>query len=71
MKQPIALIPSPVQPAPEVVPALTPQQIALRRRWAQIVCTSALNDTSLVLAQKLCHSWFKDCQCRRVRLADN
>jgi hypothetical protein len=59
MKQPITLI----QPPPETTAALTPQQIAQRKRWAQIVCTSALNDTSLALAQKLCKAWFKNCEC--------
>ena len=56
----------------EAQPAgFTAEQEFKRRRWAQILCTGAMNETSLKMARRLCHEWFKDCQCECRRGSDN
>jgi len=55
----------------EVSEGFTPAQEAKRRRWAQVLCTSAQNETSLRMARNLCRSWFPQCQCDCRRGQDN
>lgn len=45
----------------------TPAQLAQRRKWAQIVCKAAVNETSRRMAKRLCASWFKDCHACEVQ----
>jgi hypothetical protein len=62
--KPRPVIATPRPPAIEVEPELTPMQKAKRRRWAQVVCSSAQNETSRAMARRLCKSWFPaGCNC--------
>lgn len=51
--------------AEELPKAWTPQQEAMRRRWAQVMCSGAMNETSLRMARRLCQAWFPTCECVR------
>jgi hypothetical protein len=64
------------KPAPVAVDEAQPTgftalQEFRRRRWAQILCSNALNQTSLVMAQRVCKSWFPQCACECRRGQDN
>jgi hypothetical protein len=65
MRKPLTpMNPQPRPPAqPDEQPSLTSQQEAKRRRWAETLCMSAQNETSLTLAKKLCKRWFNTCEC--------
>ena len=55
----------------EASEGFTPAQETKRRRWAMILCTNALNQTSLVMAQRVCKSWFPNCPCDCRRGGEN
>lgn len=57
----------------EVSESFTAEQEFKRRRWAQILCTGAMNQTSLAMAQRVCKSWFPGCpcDCRREEQCSN
>jgi hypothetical protein len=40
---------------------LTPMQLARRRQMAIVLCSNAANRTSHLMAQRICKSWFKEC----------
>ena len=51
--------------AEETPKDLTALQLARRQKMAATLCGSALNETSLRMARRLCRSWFPNCECVR------
>lgn len=46
---------------PDEPQELTLAQLARRRQMAIVLCSNAANRTSHLMAQRICKSWFKEC----------